>query len=386
MAGLFESIFGSGGQDVAQKAADSYKNVSLPDIEKMKLQLEELVSQGEISPEEAAVILQETNAFENVSTDPRLRESQLKALSGVEEIVNGQGLTAADRANINKVQSENARAERGSREAILQNAQQRGVGGSGLEIAAQLQNSQESAQRNADAGLEISKQAQQRALEALNQQASMSGNLRSQDYNEQAQKAQAQNTINQFNAANRNAASMANTQARNTAQATNLQNKQNIANANTAQRNAAQQYNKQLEQKGFENNLALTAGKTGAMNYLADQKNKEREQDANMFGNLIETGAKLYASDERVKKDVEPFDASSFLDKITGYKYSYKNPKKHGEGEQIGVMAQDVEKVLPQAVVKNEEGTKMLDSAKIAGPALAALANLNERMKKMEGK
>jgi hypothetical protein len=102
------------------------------------------------------------------------------------------------------------------------------------------------------------------------------------------------------------------------------------------------------------------------------------------IGGLAETGAKAAASDKAVKQNIEPFDSSKFLNEITGYKYTYKKPEKHGEGEQVGIMAQDLKKVAPQAVTKDVDGTLMIDYNKMGGPILALLADFNRRLNKLE--
>lgn len=57
-----------------------------------------------------------------------------------------------------------------------------------------------------------------------------------------------------------------------------------------------------------------------------------------------------------------------FEDKIINnlpiYSFEYKN-KSYGDGRFIGVMAQDVEKIYPEAVIINENGFKMVDYSKI---------------------
>ncbi len=89
-------------------------------------------------------------------------------------------------------------------------------------------------------------------------------------------------------------------------------------------------------------------------------------------------------SDQKLKKDIEDFDAGAFLDKLVPSKYKYKNPS-HGSGEQVGVMAQDIEKGAPQLVVDTPEG-KVVDYSKAGGPLFASLASLHKRLKKVEDK
>lgn len=97
------------------------------------------------------------------------------------------------------------------------------------------------------------------------------------------------------------------------------------------------------------------------------------------------------ASDEKTKKDVQPggSEVQAFLDGIAAKGFSYKTPGAPGmaPGRHAGVMAQDVERAGPigAGMVKTAPGgVKMLDAGQAAGTALAASADLNERVRRIE--
>jgi len=380
----------SGGKDSAstrasQAAVDAMRNVQLPDIAAMQVQLEQLVQSGQMSPEEAQAVLVERSSMQDISTDPRLKTAQMDALNSLQDI-GANGMTAMDRAKLEQIKGDLGAQERGQRDAILQQAQQRGIGGSGIELMAQLQNQQASAGRASQMGFDVQAAAQERALQALQQSGALAGNMQNQDFNQQSQIAQAQDAIAKFNAQNQQQVGMTNTAARNTAQQQNLAEKQRIADANVGMRNEQQQYNKGLAQTQFQNQIAKAGGQASALQNQAQALGQQGAARQQFLGGLVSAGATAAASDERVKKDIEPFDTASFLDSITGYKYNYKSPEKHGQGPQVGVMAQDVEKMAPQAVQEDQEGTKVINYDKLGGPILASLADMNDRLKKMEGK
>ena len=98
-----------------------------------------------------------------------------------------------------------------------------------------------------------------------------------------------------------------------------------------------------------------------------DQQNFQRWQAEeqgrqNMFGGLMGMGGKIGAalpwatmfSDERLKENVEKVGK---LDGHSLYRYNYKGD----DQEQIGVMAQEVEKKRPDAVKKTAGGVRMVD-------------------------
>lgn len=150
----------------------------------------------------AQTYLQGDTEMQGIEVDPRLKEAQIAALAGLQDISDSGGMTLTDEANLNRIQSQTAQADKGRRDAILQNMQARGMGGSGLELLAQLQSSQAATDQASQQGLDVAGMAQQRALDALMRGGALSGEVRGQDFGEQAAIRSAQDEINAFNAAN----------------------------------------------------------------------------------------------------------------------------------------------------------------------------------------
>jgi hypothetical protein len=76
------------------------------------------------------------------------------------------------------------------------------------------------------------------------------------------------------------------------------------------------------------------------------------------------TCGKSCNSDERLKKNIEPLSAAvDRLLKLRGVSFEWKNPEEHEKrtGTQVGLIAQDVEKVFPQWVRKTETGFLNVD-------------------------
>lgn len=369
--------------------ADLYADLQTPNTQDLRLQLEEMVLQGTLSPEQAQTIMLDPSAMGSITLDPALKKAQMDALLGLQYISESGGMTSMDRANMSRISNEEDTKARGAREAIMQNMQARGMGGSGMEILAQLQNAQESASRRSARDTEVAGMAQQRALEALMQGGNMAGNIRNQDFSEQAQKAQAADAISRFNAQNRQAQENLNVGARNDAREKNLNAAQTLSNTNTGIRNQQQQYNKELIQRKFDNEMKKRGAQTdvATKNSQISGQNSQNQANANnqMLGTALTTAA-TFMSDERQKEDVEDFDASAFLDSLTGKKYKYKD-EQYGKGRQAGVIAQDLMKTPEgsSAVHQTDEGM-MVDSGKASNLALASAADLHKRLKKLEGK
>ena len=93
-------------------------------------------------------------------------------------------------------------------------------------------------------------------------------------------------------------------------------------------------------------------------------------------------------SDRRQKKNVTDFDSREFLKALSGKSYDYKDTSKPGtaEGRRFGIMAQDLERSeAGRSIVKETPHGKMVDVQQGFGLALAAMADLNKRISKMEG-
>ena len=357
---------------------DYFADLKTPEIEKMRIQLEELVSQGTLSPEEAQTVLLESSAMNGISLDPNLKKSQMDALLGLQDISDSGGMTAMDRANLNRIASEEQARTRGARDAIMQNAQARGMGGSGMELMNQLLNEQESATRGSQRDLDVAGMAQERALQALMQGGQLAGQIGAQDFGQQAQVAQANDAISRFNAQNQQNQINQNVQARNAAQAGNLAQSQRIADSNTVLRNEQQLHNKGLEQVRFDNEMKKRSGQAG----IAQGNSQAAGQDSwgragatnQLIGGLIGGAATaismggggstpkkakdgglvdgeptehdsqhymLQPGEMVVRKEDVPqmmkaahtgddgeFDVAGFLDQITGGKYQYSKGKK----------------------------------------------------------
>lgn len=147
--------------------------------------------------------VQSADAWANQTEDPTGREAQMRALSGLEGVYSARGMDAGAKAAFGQARDQTAQYERGQREAIVSNAQQRGAGGSGQALAAQLGGMQTSTNALGQAGAKFAGDARQRALYALGEAGQLGGNIRGGDASFQGNKANAANAIGQFNAQQR---------------------------------------------------------------------------------------------------------------------------------------------------------------------------------------
>jgi len=81
--------------------------------------------------------------------------------------------------------------------------------------------------------------------------------------------------------------------------------------------------------------------------------------NGSLFGTIGNIGSWLMASDERLKTDVEHIGKTHAGLPIYSYKYKWGGPR------QMGVMAQELEKVDPSAVYTHSSGFKLVDYGKV---------------------
>lgn len=377
------SLFGDGGASSTRgEITDIFSKMSNLDPENQMLQLEQMIQQGIITPEEAKVYQQQSSSMNDITLDPRLQQAQMDALFSLQDIGQG-GMTDMDRAQLAQIASEEDAAARGKREAIAQNMQQRGAGGSGMEALLKMQADQDAISRRSARDTSVAGMAQQRALQALQAAGQTGGNIQQQNFNQQAQVAGANDAINQFNTQNQNQIGMMNTQAKNTAQYANLGEKQRVADQNVNIRNQQQAQNKGVAQQIFDNQMRINDSLAGAKERQAQGQYQDAQDTKKDVGTLISSAAAF--SDEDMKKDVKDFNASEFLDSLVPSKYRYKDPGQDGGGNHAGVMAQDLEKSeVGRSLVSDTPRGKVVDYGKGFGALLASLTDVHNRVKELE--
>ena len=243
-----------------QMAVAELEAQGIPSVEAQRIVLESPELVGLESIEQLG-----TSAYEDVSTDPRLREAQMNALSDLGEIsVSGRtaGERAAQELGFRKIGAQAQARD----EALLSDLAQRGVLGSGAEMALRQGSRQSSTQQAADFELANQAQAEQRKLAALQAVGQMGSQIRGQDFGEAAQKATAADRIAQFNLAQR-----ADVGAR------NLARQQQYSDLGTQTKTQQQLHNKALLQQDYQNRMgkaqAIASARTGTAQGLMNQAN-----------------------------------------------------------------------------------------------------------------
>lgn len=112
--------------------------------------------------------------------------------------------------------------------------------------------------------------------------------------------------------------------------------------------------------------------------------------DVYATGSFINSAGFQSCSDYRFKKDFMPItSALANIGQIQAYTYFWKQDEFPAYGfnnrEQIGFIAQEIEKVYPQVVNTDANGYKSVDYSKLTPVLLVAINELNAKITKLEG-
>ena len=90
---------------------------------------------------------------------------------------------------------------------------------------------------------------------------------------------------------------------------------------------------------------------------------------------LILQGSTVHTSDARLKKDILTIpDALTRIMQLRGVGFRWMDQEKDAAmGPQLGVIAQEVEAVFPEAVLQNKEGFKAVAYSKLVAPLIEAV-------------
>lgn len=103
-------------------------------------------------------------------------------------------------------------------------------------------------------------------------------------------------------------------------------------------------------------------------------------------GNLWIAGTLTQNSDERLKKNIIQLDGSmEKLEKIKGYHYNWKEADRD-PGLQTGLLAQELEKVMPELVSSNPEGIKSVNYSGMIPYLLEAIKTLQHEIEELKQK
>lgn len=297
LGGIFGNAASQGDRDKAlkdyQQNVKDLEAIGVPTVEAQQLMLEKYKSAGKLTPELEQAIHLSDSQMGGISLDPSTREAQTNALNSLKQIGDSGGMTLTDRANMEQTLGGIDAAERGRREAALSRVRARGQLGSGLELSANLGGAQDDITARHMAGITAAGQAQQRALAAISAGGALGGQMRSQEFDQKAKQAAAQDEIAKWNAANQQGINTRNTSTQNNSQVYNLANAQNLSNSNTDLSNKQQVYNKGLQQQYFDNSMNKAKSVANARTGEAQAYQNNADRTAAMWSGIGSGAGKI---------------------------------------------------------------------------------------------
>lgn len=288
LADLFSGGQNSEATDVLKGQLAQLNSLPTPSAASLTLpQLQQFVSAGIMTPEEANAYLVEHNAYDSLSADNTGMDTEQQAIGKLKDIVNSGGADAEEEANIQQILNTLATSESGNNAAVVADNARRGVGNSGLTMAARLASNQNDATNANMNALQTGASEEARNLAAIGELGTLGGSVQGQEYTAGANKASAANAIAQFNAQQDQDISKVNTTAANAAKAANLANAQDISNKNTTSAQAQEESIPAAQQQAFTDALQKASAGTTAASNLASQQTQTGQQNAGILGGLI---------------------------------------------------------------------------------------------------
>lgn len=168
-----------------QKNLDSANGLKTPDYQ-------------QLSPQEQAA-----SGLGGIQDDAVAKGQQQGAINQLGQIAQSGGLNLADRAAQNQLEQTLSRNNSARQSQLAQQYAARGQLGSGAQLAMDLTNNQNAAMNANNQAQSLAGQAQQRAMQAIIQQGGLAKGMSDDEYARQAAAAQANDSINRFNAGQR---------------------------------------------------------------------------------------------------------------------------------------------------------------------------------------
>ena len=287
-------LFGSGDRKKAEQLMEENKRLAdqlgIPPKEALQLTLANFVYQGDMSPAQAEAIMQDPSAWEGLEEDTSKQEEMLRRLT---QRADQEGFDPQMQAEMAQLQHQAKTQEQAQRNAILRDAQSRGVQGSGLDYAARLQAQQGTGDAAHLAAMGALGGQDQRRLQALNSAAGMATDMRSQAANFMGNRANAMDNVSRFNADIRNQAAQANADRRQQAGMANWAQRQATADQNTGLRHQEEQARANAEKSYFDMQRAKIQGQTQANKASAGMHQQKAKQKTQLGSDLDKTATRV---------------------------------------------------------------------------------------------
>lgn len=298
-ANIIGSIASSGDRDAAmaayRAALDEISRLGAPPDLAREIILKKFEQEGVLTPELEESVTLDAPKIASLKEDPTLRKAQTSALELIGERAR-TGFSAEDRSALAQIQLQQARDTEAKRRQILQSFQERGLGGAGSELAAQLQAASAGSAQAGEEGLKLQAQAAQSALQAAAQYGQLGTQVRGQEFDIARTKAGAldQAAMARFNA--EQARQQRNVATRMGVQQQNLATRQRIADQNVAAANAELQRQREGEAERYRLGLQRGQIMMGGQQAIGQQYAQRADATAQAWSNIGQGASTIAAN------------------------------------------------------------------------------------------
>lgn len=300
-------------QKIRDKAAEQIYGINVPDLEGLQYTADKNTYAGDVNPQLLSNLGDIQSEYGNISADPRFQTAQYQSLGALDDIVNSGGMTAADKLTAQNAMNDATMQSSREQGAITRDLAERGMGGSGQELAMRMASQQGSANTQAQAAQQQAATAQQRALDAILQRGQMGSTMQGAAYDQANKAASAKDMINQFNQNNAYDVNKQNAATSNNMQLRNLDARQALSNGNTAIGNTNKATNAGAVQATYNNQMDKANNGAAAAAGQASTRQAQGESTKNMYagiGQAAATGAGAYADYSKAQTAQEAADAA----------------------------------------------------------------------------
>lgn len=268
-----------------QQAMQAFSSINIPTLEEMQTGLYLPEEVGQFSPEMLKALEMPESEMGELTADAQLKAIQEQYLSDLEDRTEG-GLSESDMATIRDIRRQVEGADQARQEAILQEMAQRGVLGSGMELAARKASQQEATDRMSRAGDELAQQESEAAFRALQELGGAASQIRSQEFGEESAAAQARDRAAMIASQNQQRVADQNVGMGNQAQMANLAYQRQLAETKRQEqlrRDAVQRANRQQQ---FDNRISRASGIASGSSVGSQQQAAATQAEMGMIGQI----------------------------------------------------------------------------------------------------
>jgi hypothetical protein len=109
--------------------------------------------------------------------------------------------------------------------------------------------------------------------------------------------------------------------------------------------------------------------------------------NANFAQNVTINGSLYTPSDMRLKTNIQTLShVLQEIEQIRGVRFEYKNQKKYATGFKIGVIAQELQKVYPEMVIKGSDGYLKVDYTQLTAVLIEAVKEQQVRIEELKNR